>query len=959
MSNPLSPVVVCPDSKEFRTEVQERTYRRVTALLRSLASVYKSAIVSPNYALLLKAICNETARTEIGSELVLGDGHVDSARADFLFKNFGYQMHFQDPKFFPQIKDDQTYRRFLLALIDILKGGTRAPSIEDGLRIFTDLDVEVLRLWALSDEFLATSPFGIEKNNMLLAAIDIPQPITVDLNVISSGMQFILQQMKPAEALYEGNLRVTEDFHTSESEACRFFDGTMIARSIIKDISPDDEPTSYIDAFTGSGFIKGQITGKIDSPPTLTVESRTIYVDLNATIEDENGVVLNFAVLKSGDIVSCIGDVSGTVINGFPVKIKDSARSRTLCDNHSFKAEAYEEEPWLWCHYEDVEEIDIAVELSLTNVGGTFTIGETVVATLTGATGVVIDWIPAVLSGVLKLVNVVGTFDDIGPADVVHGAVGVGTVASAVYGEDISWQLRSSVQHDTFYTKNKPLVQRFGDNDATLDWWGTRVTIRVNDAPVTPDYIHPLIGKIVIPVGAALPHTWATGSLTGIPEGVAGVQDGDMFVISNGTIAYTFEFDIGGVVVPGNVAVTIGVADTSTQVAQAIYLAINSFAWGVHASPPDAADVVVIRGPHIANVLITESILSFATLTPVGLAGGYVGDQVEVTYTYARRPVYPLEGDLAYWTGDSGDKDPYQFAGDFADVARTSVRSVMSGLLPQTYDEVLMNDWGEMPSAWFDLNMYSLYGVGFTWQQLYAGAAAPNWDVRRLVKTLDVPYSKHVKPCDTPMWAVDWSAFELAYTAIGDYKFGLQGDVYDNRFNRGDTANVVRNFPDVNDWGKYGIYYGGAGNYGNPYSRFDWLKFRYLRYMPEQIVEATQDVINAINSVFINYAFVPGLSDLLTTVTDVLNNMSLLLNKATIFQVYNYAQALYACLIEGERIYRYEGCCRVEPIRQLDVELRMLCTEIIDISDFEDLRLLWGDDGRQWPTGEYYNGGDV
>ena len=98
---------------------------------------------------------------------------------------------------------------------------------------------------------------------------------------------------------------------------------------------------------------------------------------------------------------------------------------------------------------------------------------------------------------------------------------------------------------------------------------------------------------------------------------------------------------------------------------------------------------------------------------------------------------------------------------------------------------------------------------------------------------------------------------------------------------------------------------------------------------------------------------------MLNNVNDVLNNTNLLLNNAVIEQVRHYMQALYVCVIDSQRRTYTEGCCRVKPIRFVDLEWSVFVEEEIVFYDAQERRLLWGDDGRQRPDGSFYNGGDV
>ena len=123
----------------------------------------------------------------------------------------------------------------------------------------------------------------------------------------------------------------------------------------------------------------------------------------------------------------------------------------------------------------------------------------------------------------------------------------------------------------------------------------------------------------------------ATGTMIAIGSGgVADIADGDTFLLSDGIYPYTFEFDSNGVVVPGNIPVTIPAGIQAPAVIHAaMLLAINGVpGFGVVAT--GASPNITLTGLKLtaANVPITEILANSgagATLTPVGMAGGVGG----------------------------------------------------------------------------------------------------------------------------------------------------------------------------------------------------------------------------------------------------------------------------------------------------------------------------------------------
>jgi hypothetical protein len=109
------------------------------------------------------------------------------------------------------------------------------------------------------------------------------------------------------------------------------------------------------------------------------------------------------------------------------------------------------------------------------------------------------------------------------------------------------------------------------------------------------------------------------------PNGAA-LVDGETFDIDDGATAITFEFDSGGGVGGGNVAVTFAGGDTATQIGEAIIAAVNAQDWTIRAirgaNTTQFRVVMVNTQPGTAgNVSITDTVAS-GLFTHAGMEGG-------------------------------------------------------------------------------------------------------------------------------------------------------------------------------------------------------------------------------------------------------------------------------------------------------------------------------------------------
>lgn len=118
----------------------------------------------------------------------------------------------------------------------------------------------------------------------------------------------------------------------------------------------------------------------------------------------------------------------------------------------------------------------------------------------------------------------------------------------------------------------------------------------------------------------------ATGSITAIAGSL--LVDGETFTISDGTNTPTiFEFDSGGGVGGGNIAVTFTGGDSDTTVASAIASAINGVGGTLNVTAaPSGASVTLTNDNTGAsgNVAISETVLDGGFITS-GMSGGATG----------------------------------------------------------------------------------------------------------------------------------------------------------------------------------------------------------------------------------------------------------------------------------------------------------------------------------------------
>jgi len=229
----------------------------------------------------------------------------------------------------------------------------------------------------------------------------------------------------------------------------------------------------------------------------------------------------------------------------------------------------------------------------------------------------------------------------------------------------------------------------------------------------------------------------------------------------------------------------------------------------------------------------------------------------------------------------------------------------------------------------------------------------------RAVKQVDTPIFENLELCDPPTYHHEFEATEIEYTSIGDSVLGLITDSRDVVRGLADRANKISASSKPLDI------------FGDAQDRFEQWSLQALRCCPEPLVQLTQDIINGLNKVFQNFGFLPSLSDLITSITDLLNDPSLLLNRADIEQLNKCLQNVYAAVeykIELDPLG--EPCCRPVPLVEFFPEIEYMIEEAmppiedqiaLEASPEEWLEgFLIGDNGDQRPDGRtWYSAADT
>lgn len=186
------------DDKQFRTEVHERTLAILKDLQERLPSNYIGEDGSPNYAIALKSVAQEAATFLVILEDLYKDIIFTETRGEFINQILGYSA-FLDQRFAQTEGSHTEARDFLLAVIGAYLKGSKKTTIEEAVKLATDLNVTI------TENYLIARANDVTDNVPSKWTFDIDIPISgsgQDITKIQERVKLLIDIIKPAHTLF-------------------------------------------------------------------------------------------------------------------------------------------------------------------------------------------------------------------------------------------------------------------------------------------------------------------------------------------------------------------------------------------------------------------------------------------------------------------------------------------------------------------------------------------------------------------------------------------------------------------------------------------------------------------------------------------------------------------------------------------------------------------------------------
>ena len=231
-----NPSLTTQDSQDRKNAVRTQVDRIMAVFLKVLPSNYVARVTGPAYSIQFQAAAEQIAAFQIDAQEIFADNNIAYTRPEYLFQIIG-ALIFPDANAsgWPEIPGDLSYRTFLGRMVQLLLQGGTKKTMEEGVELLTDADVEIIEravaarmleggrsAWGWPDQHVfeinvsesdgeALVPFPgttDEEGGLLVDRQRFPEKPFRFLN----NVELVLRALKPGHTLYDLRFLFTEIF---------------------------------------------------------------------------------------------------------------------------------------------------------------------------------------------------------------------------------------------------------------------------------------------------------------------------------------------------------------------------------------------------------------------------------------------------------------------------------------------------------------------------------------------------------------------------------------------------------------------------------------------------------------------------------------------------------------------------------------------------------------------------
>jgi len=202
------PYPLVEEGKGSQKLLISRSQAVLNALINLLPSNYESSVVGPNYTVYMKAMATELARITIILERLGTDVSFDEVRSEFLWETVGYLVFLNQQ--LPDLEfDDESFRDFLKAVIEIYFEGSTPAAIRKGVELFTSEEFTIRENF--EDARQEGSPLDVSDQFGFSLDFDLQAKFPKDVFRFDKNLRLLIEIIRPAHTLYRLRFMFGED----------------------------------------------------------------------------------------------------------------------------------------------------------------------------------------------------------------------------------------------------------------------------------------------------------------------------------------------------------------------------------------------------------------------------------------------------------------------------------------------------------------------------------------------------------------------------------------------------------------------------------------------------------------------------------------------------------------------------------------------------------------------------
>ena len=202
------PFPIVKKGKNYQNALQSRSQSILNSLQNLLASNYQDTVASTEYSTYLRSMALELGRMTLALENLQDDISFQDVRSEFLYNTIGYVLFLN--KNLPDLEwSDESFREFLLKIVEIYFQGATPESVREAVELFTEDDFEI------EERFLDPQP-DISEQFGFSIEFDLNNAFPDDFFQVQANINLLVDIIKPAHTLYQIRNVFKENYDTTD-----------------------------------------------------------------------------------------------------------------------------------------------------------------------------------------------------------------------------------------------------------------------------------------------------------------------------------------------------------------------------------------------------------------------------------------------------------------------------------------------------------------------------------------------------------------------------------------------------------------------------------------------------------------------------------------------------------------------------------------------------------------------